>query len=263
MEERWMQAGFGALVVAGSIALAMFLHPRWLRIARLRAPREHPWRWPHFFLAVSLFLCVAVLGSAALYPRDGSTPSALALLAVTGFCQGSVLLMLVLLVRSRPRAVAGLGLDVPPRKRDLFAAALAYGLAFPATIGLHLVWSALLGSAFEEQAIAGMLAELDGVSLAVAGVFATFVIPFFEEALFRGFLQSLLTSHAGPLRGILLSAALFAISHGSSAFLSIFGLSLILGYAMHRSQSLFVPWAIHALNNGVAMLGLFFFHPNP
>ena len=76
-------------------------------------------------------------------------------------------------------------------------------------------------------------------------------MPLLEEVLFRGFLQPLLVQNFRDKGGIVLTSALFAVMHGTSAFLPIFGLSLILGAVMLRTQRLTAVWAIHALHNGL------------
>jgi uncharacterized protein len=47
------------------------------------------------------------------------------------------------------------------------------------------------------------------------GLFAVIVGPLFEETIFRGFVQPLLTRDLGAVAGILLTAAVFGLLHGS------------------------------------------------
>ncbi len=47
-----------------------------------------------------------------------------------------------------------------------------------------------------------------------------------------------------------------AALHGPSAFLPIFGLSLVLGAVMLRTQRLVAAWGIHALHNGIQVAAL-------
>ena len=48
-------------------------------------------------------------------------------------------------------------------------------------------------------------------------------------------------------------ALLFALLHGRSAFLPLFLLSLFLGWLQRRTHSLFVPWLVHAVHNGITL----------
>ena len=84
--------------------------------------------------------------------------------------------------------------------------------------------------------------------------FATVVAaPLFEEAFFRGFLFSGLSrSKLGATGTVLVTAALWALIHvqyGAYEIAQIFVLGLLLGAARHRTNSLIVPFAIHAAIN--------------
>jgi len=85
------------------------------------------------------------------------------------------------------------------------------------------------------------------------------VIPLFEEVMFRGFLQPLLVQNLGDRGGVALTSFVFALLHGASSILPIFGLSLVLGGIMLRTQRLAAPWAVHALHNGLMLVLLFLF----
>lgn len=77
--------------------------------------------------------------------------------------------------------------------------------------------------------------------------------PLFEEAFFRGFLFSgLARSKLGPTGTIIVTAALWAVIHfqyGAYEVAQIFVLGLLLGVARHRTNSLIVPFVIHAAIN--------------
>jgi membrane protease YdiL (CAAX protease family) len=86
---------------------------------------------------------------------------------------------------------------------------------------------------------------------------AVLVLPYFEELIFRGFLQPLLVQNLGDRGGVVATSAVFAALHGASPFLPIFGLSLILGGVMLRTQRLVGSFAVHALHNGLMLAYLF------
>jgi len=86
--------------------------------------------------------------------------------------------------------------------------------------------------------------------------------PLFEEAFFRGFLfAGWSRSRLGVTGTIVLTSALWAAMHmqyGAFEIAQIFLLGVILGYARHRSGSLIVPLAMHALVNLAAHLQMMY-----
>ena len=92
-----------------------------------------------------------------------------------------------------------------------------------------------------------------GLALVVAA-------PLFEEALFRGFLfQGWKRSRLGVSGTILLTSAVWAATHvqyGAYEIAQIFVLGVVLGIARHRSATIVVPLAMHALVNLVATVQL-------
>lgn len=93
-------------------------------------------------------------------------------------------------------------------------------------------------------------------------VLVVFIVPFMEELLFRGFLQSWLRRHLGRLWGGLLTAAIFAVVHyapsqGTGNFqliISLFTLSLFLSFIYERQQTLWASITLHAAFNGFSVL---------
>ncbi|MDX2215149.1 MAG: CPBP family intramembrane glutamic endopeptidase [Oculatellaceae cyanobacterium bins.114] len=84
------------------------------------------------------------------------------------------------------------------------------------------------------------------------------IAPLFEEIFFRGFLfHGLRYSPIKASGAIVLSAFLWAVIHVQYEWLDIsiiFILGLLLGYARYRTNSLYVPIAMHALNNLLSLL---------
>lgn len=85
------------------------------------------------------------------------------------------------------------------------------------------------------------------------GLATVVAAPLFEEALFRGFLfPGLSRSRLGVTGTILVTAGLWAVIHiqyGAYEIAQIFVLGLLLGVARHRTNSLIVPFTIHAAIN--------------
>ncbi|MEB3232415.1 MAG: CPBP family intramembrane glutamic endopeptidase [Leptolyngbyaceae bacterium] len=81
--------------------------------------------------------------------------------------------------------------------------------------------------------------------------------PLFEEFFFRGFLlQGLSHSRVGPWGAVLISSTLWAVIHlqydlYDMGSILIFG--VVLAIAQLRTHSLYIPIAMHALNNFVAL----------
>lgn len=97
--------------------------------------------------------------------------------------------------------------------------------------------------------------------LLLAGIFfmTTFVIPFFEELFYRGFIQNTLLRLGRPWLAITLSSVIFAATHLSNAdglvsFLPLMALSLGLGYAFYRTRSLLTCWLMHMAFNGFNLI---------
>ncbi len=82
--------------------------------------------------------------------------------------------------------------------------------------------------------------------------------PVFEELFFRGFLlQGLRYSKLGPVVAVVLTALVWAISHGQysgAEIAEIFVFGLVLGMARVRTESIYTPIAMHAFVNLVTLM---------
>ncbi|KAF3362992.1 Uncharacterized protein PHSC3_000528 [Chlamydiales bacterium STE3] len=92
-----------------------------------------------------------------------------------------------------------------------------------------------------------------------------FVVPFVEELLFRGFLQTWLKQHMGLKGAILFTSAIFALFHFSWGqgldnilFLSIlFIVSCFMGFVYDRQKDLLASIGLHTAFNAVTTLSIF------
>jgi membrane protease YdiL (CAAX protease family) len=183
---------------------------------------------------------------------DGLVERTTALLALV---PAAVLVIVLAAVRD-PKGVACLGLWPGRHFRALGLGVVGYVGWSPIVLGAGLLWPWLvdaLGGEYRPQPAATSLLALDGQRFWIAAVLAALVQPFFEELLFRGFLQPLCVQNLGDRGGVFLSSLVFAALHGVNAFLPIFALSLLLGMLMLRTQRLTAAWAVHALHNGLVI----------
>ncbi|MFZ0565203.1 MAG: type II CAAX endopeptidase family protein [Chlamydiales bacterium] len=145
---------------------------------------------------------------------------------------------------------------------------LAYLVSYPVVLLVQLiagliseyVWGKI---EVEQVAVEQLKKTLHRPALFVSMVFFVVVlVPFMEELLFRGFLQSFLKRYLKRGWAILLTAFLFALVHfapsqGAGNFqliLSLFALSLFLGFIYEREQCLWAPLALHMTFNGLSVL---------
>ncbi len=90
----------------------------------------------------------------------------------------------------------------------------------------------------------------------VGGVLA----PFVEEIFFRGFLFSGFRQSYGWIKAMLLSSAIFSLSHLEPvALIPTFILGCVLAYVYHRSNSVWPGMILHFLVNGFAILSIVLF----
>jgi membrane protease YdiL (CAAX protease family) len=250
-------AAGGLVLLVGGLALS----PLALALARRIAPRRivffARWRFAHLLAVVlAMFLggWIWQAALAALLPRESKELSS-ALLSVLALASAAVPVC-IFAARLDPDGLRSLGFWRGGHLRAIGLGVLAYVLLVPAVIGLEAVWPYVwtrLGGTFEEQPILTWIQSLRGGELALAVAIGVLAQPFLEELLFRGFLQPLLVQNLGDRGGVATSAFVFATLHGASAFLPIFGLALLLGAVMLRTQRLAAAWAVHALHNGLML----------
>lgn len=112
-----------------------------------------------------------------------------------------------------------------------------------------------VGESFQMQqneGIADILAY-DNLSVKVAiFLFSVLIVPFFEETLFRGIIQSYLRGLLKkPWHAILLTSAIFTMLHPAMHWPALLVFSIALGYTYEKSSSLWRPIIMHSLFNGI------------
>ena len=250
-------AWIGLLLVVGGLSLAPFAAYVARRIFPGRNVFFARWGFSHVLLLVGIGLFVSPMPWLVAFALPLDTPPILRQLvgsafhfALLGTC------VLIWAVRLDPSGWRCLGLWKGRHLRALGCACASYVLLFPALQGANFLWPWLLerlGGDFGLQEVMLGLGELQGSHLVWGIVLAVLVQPFFEELLFRSFLQPLLVQNLGDKGGVSATSFLFALLHGAQAFLPIFALSLVIGAVMLRTQRLAAAWAIHAINNGLTI----------
>lgn len=86
---------------------------------------------------------------------------------------------------------------------------------------------------------------------------AAFVVPVFEEFLFRGLIQSTLRTHLhSSWLAIVLTSLVFVAMHGIwQHWLPLMALSVCMGYAYEKSGSILRSICIHIIFNSVSITG--------
>lgn len=115
----------------------------------------------------------------------------------------------------------------------------------------------LAGTALDTPKIRTPMEDLldERSSLILVGLFASTLGPLCEELAFRGFLQPIVTRSLGPVAGIVIPAALFAIPHlpqyaWSWRHITLIGLAgIAFGWARFRSGSTAAATGFHATYN--------------
>ncbi len=104
-----------------------------------------------------------------------------------------------------------------------------------------------LNSLLQPESILGYILLIIAVAI---------IAPIGEELLFRGFLQQFLEKNWKDItRAILITSLFFSIIHMNPYwFIQIYVLGVMLGFLSWKTNSIFPPLILHALNNGTALL---------
>lgn len=240
------------------LAIGLALAPLVIALVRWLVPERRVvfvrWGFSHVGLAVLLALVAG--GFTLLFPVHGKL-DLLTELFRTAFVQGAVCCYIVFTAeRLDPEGGGSLGWRMQGVARSLLAGFAAYVILFPTQLGSLYVWPWVLevmGQDIAPQGLVEGFLDADGAVLPIAVLFTVVIVPLFEETLFRGFLQPLLVQNLNDGAGVVLTSLLFAMLHGTSAFLPIFCLSLLLGGLMLRTQRLGVVWAVHGGHNALVV----------
>ncbi len=235
------------------------------RLKRRPTPRGIAPQYVHILGAVFFYFLANFVVAGLMF--GGLDPAALEALPplqpiiMTAAVQGLTVLGVVLLVqrlRGDPRHV---GLGDPTILKSLLQGLAMYVCCLPAFIGGLLVWKVVLdlvGYTMAQQDVAQMIEDTQGNQRFLALLLAGLVIPFLEEFLFRGFIQNWLVRLRGILPGIWITSVGFAALHGISPFGYLLMVALAAGFILHWTGSLWAAFAVHAANNTINVMLLYF-----
>ncbi len=257
--------------VAGvAVAVGLLLAPLGQRAARWAFPRAAratgvTFEWRDLAAVALVFIASQVLagGIAAGFGLD--LEAVLVALPLTALAQLITCAAILGLAAKRRHGFPALGL-----RRGEGAWSIAYGLVryfgwwpflFALMATAPFLVEVLFDVPYEPQEVAQLIAGATGAERLLVLALAALVIPFCEELIFRGFLQTALEARVGRVAAVALASLIFAALHGTAAFVPIFGLSVILGIVMLHTRRLLACWAIHGLHNGLTT-GLLFLFPD-
>jgi len=223
---------------------------------------EVPWR-AREALAVALLSLITgafftLIVSALLTPHGHATTDQknVLTLVATIIIEGCLGLWVWLWVRLRHRA--GLKeLGIRFHRGDLAAGLITALLGLVAAqivsqIAIS-IWQGATGHPIEQPK---QLPTLHGAGQIGLAAFAVIIVaPFAEELFFRGFLYQALRRWRGVTGAILISAAIFAISHGDPLLMiGIFPLGIVLAFMFQRRDSLVTTIAAHMTYNTIGFV---------
>lgn len=168
-----------------------------------------------------------------------------------------VLLLSVLLTLARVRH--GRELQAAANWTTRFPGAWYYVLSGP----LLAIFASALAAAFRTPEVPNPIDMLTAgsVPLPIVSLFAVVLGPLFEELLFRGFLQPLLSAHWGPQLGLLATSAGFSLLHGAQTewrwqyLLILFIVGFVLGRARAKTGSTAASFMLHMGYNLTMLTG--------
>lgn len=268
-----------AAVLLADLALLWVIAIGWLRGKLLLARR---WSAAHVLVAFQVWLLITLVfavGAAIVFalaaptPAPGAQPAwtgplVIATLVVQNLAMAGVVLFIVLVLYDQRPVAAGLSLRNwrPKVTLGLLAAAVLVplnpALEHLSVVALrHATLPGLVQRAYQEQ-FDQLLQIFRGPGGLALGIVLTSVIaPMGEELFFRGFAYRCFRARWGPVVGMLISAAFFALIHlDPVGVVPIFVLGCGLAYLYERTGTLVAPFTLHAANNLVAILALYFGH---
>lgn len=222
-------------------------------------------------VAMSLVLLIAVAAYIILTGGDASAAAELALSALMNNAVVSALYMVaqnialvliavlfVVVVDGKRPALKALGLGQEKGWLASFARGIALNILFLLAVLLIIVATGV--AAYEGTGFSAYGVSNVAVSL-VAMAIGTLCVGIGEEVVFRGYLQQNLTGRYGIAAGLVVTSAIFALFHSVTPFaklgplylLGVFTLSMLLGYLLVITKSLYASIGFHFFQDFLAL----------
>jgi membrane protease YdiL (CAAX protease family) len=185
-----------------------------------------------------------------------------------------ILFLLILFFLFLPKTVRALLGRESISWKDLSVAGFVFIVAFITVIPINHLLEKLTLVIFQLKEIPEQLAVIFLKStfkqpslLLLAFISISIYAPLIEETLFRGFLQTFIRQHLGSKQAIFITSACFSLFHFSttqgvgniSIIISLFFLSLFLGFLYEKQRNILAPMLLHSLFNTVSALSLYLF----
>ncbi len=161
-----------------------------------------------------------------------------------------------------------------PLIEDVWTALYAWLLAFPLVLFLSQFLELLIVRVFHVTQLPDQIAVKflkstfhDPLYFLLAVISIILFAPLIEETLFRGFLQTYIRKHLGAKQAILITSVCFSLFHYSagqglgniSIIVSLFVLSLFLGFVYEKQGSLLASMTLHGSFNLISVINLYLF----
>ena len=245
-----------------------------------------PIQWTHVVFAFAIYFGISAIGTPfighLLHSVLSSHPTPFSMIQyaslVNTLNSGTILVCLLIFLSALPRPLKkGIWKDQRELqhsyKEDLHFVIFSWVIAFPLVIFINQILDWTLSNVFHvplmpEQIAVYFLKMTFGhpLYLSMAILTIVFFAPIVEELLFRGFLQSFIRKQLGSKQAIFITSLLFAFFHYSkeqglanlTIIVSLFTLSLFIGFSYEKRKCLFTPIVLHALFNAVNVCNLYF-----
>ena len=180
-------------------------------------------------------------------------------------CISAIPAVVIILLTARAcfaRRLKGLGLNPATIPRDLGAGLINLIAIMPVVLAMiiltTLAGKLIVGPEFEmprHEELKEVIAYPQWQARAMIIFTAVVVIPFTEELVFRGMLQTVLRSYIiRPWSAIMLTSLVFVAFHGNPQhWPALFALALCLGYTYEKSGSLFRSIFVHSFFNALSV----------
>ena len=161
------------------------------------------------------------------------------------------------------QGLSALGLNLKTIPRDFIAAILNLLAVMPVVLGAiiltTIIGKLIFGDKFQmpqHEELKQIIAYSQWQVRALIVFTAVIVVPFVEEFIFRGMIQTLVRSYiVRPWPAIFITSLIFVIFHANPEhWFALFALSICLGYTYEKSGSLFRSVFVHMMFNAMSVI---------